>query len=125
MKVGFIACSLNALLIDIGQNFENPKVFTLTGHGVIRRKPVADDGKSLRSIKSSIKSRQSADGSFLGSRQSSILTRTPTSFENLFGDDMSLGQSSKFVPDVPSMSEPLQDIERIVAKPVLTVRRTS
>lgn len=38
--------------IGTGDNLKNPKIFTLTGHGNIRRKPLAEDGKSLRSRKS-------------------------------------------------------------------------
>jgi hypothetical protein len=98
----FLESPLDEILIHIGHNFDNPKVFSLTGHGVIRRKPVADDGKSLRSIKSSIRSRQSVEDSFLGARQSGVLTRTPTSFENKLGDDMSLHQNGEFIPDLPS-----------------------
>lgn len=37
---------------SVGENFNNPKIYTLTGHGNVRRKPLADDGKSLRSRKS-------------------------------------------------------------------------
>lgn len=40
------------LNIDVGDNFKNPKIYTLTGHGNVRRKPLADDGRSLKSHKS-------------------------------------------------------------------------
>jgi hypothetical protein len=105
MKVRFPANVLNDILIHLGENLKNPKVYSLTGSGIIHRKPVADDGKSLRSVKSSIKSRQSGEDSFLEASQSrSALTRTPTSFETKLGDKMSLDQSREFVRDLPSMS---------------------
>ncbi|CAL3967500.1 unnamed protein product [Diplocarpon coronariae] len=75
-------------------NFKNPKIFTLTGHGNIRRKPLADDGKSLRSRRST----DHPEDPFV-ERPSSGLTRTPTSFGNLLNDSSS---GSDFVPDLPS-----------------------
>lgn len=54
MKVSSSLLPLFALLIYLaGDNFKNPKIFNLTGHGKIRRKPLPDDGKSLRLPKAS------------------------------------------------------------------------
>ncbi|KAI6710798.1 hypothetical protein JHW43_006672 [Diplocarpon mali] len=78
----------------LSDNFKNPKIFTLTGHGNIRRKPLADDGKSLRSRRST----DHPEDPFV-ERPSSGLTRTPTSFGNLLNDSSS---GSDFVPDLPS-----------------------
>jgi len=117
MKVRFPTNVLSDILIHSGENLKNPKVYSLTGSGIIHRKPVADDGKSLRSVKSSIKSRQSGEDSSLEAPQSSVLTRTPTSFETKLGDEISLDRSREFVRDLPSMSSAQENIERVVAQP--------
>ncbi|PBP19482.1 hypothetical protein BUE80_DR009736 [Diplocarpon rosae] len=80
--------------VILGDNFKNPKIFTLTGHGNIRRKPLADDGKSLRSRKST----DHPEDPFV-ERSSNGLTRTPTSFGNMLTDS---SNGSDFVPDLPS-----------------------
>lgn len=41
------------LTLSLGDNLKNPKIVGLTGHGKIRRKPLPDGGKSLRSQNSS------------------------------------------------------------------------
>ena len=54
MKVCMLGCSYiwSKLTCALGDNFKNPKIYPLTGHGNVRRKPLTDDGKSLRSRKS-------------------------------------------------------------------------
>jgi hypothetical protein len=56
MKVHILfVCILQSLSLTVmceGINFGNPKIQSLTGHGTIRRKPIADDGRSLMSRKS-------------------------------------------------------------------------
>jgi hypothetical protein len=107
VKVSLLSHLLNDMLIPSGENFNQPKVNKSTSSGIIQRKPVADDGKSLRNVKSSsIRSRQSGEDLFLQGLQSSVMTRTPTSFESKPEDEMSLNQSSEFIPDLPSMSYP-------------------
>ncbi|PVH80623.1 hypothetical protein DL98DRAFT_654570 [Cadophora sp. DSE1049] len=115
LSISAIALTTMELRMNEGDNFKNPKIYTLTGHGNVRRKPLADDGKSLRSRKSTdhpddpfserphskqlsdaIES-SDADPLSLGS-----ITRTPTSFENRLRDDMSYDQGSEFIPDLPS-----------------------
>jgi hypothetical protein len=108
MMVSLLANLLNDMLIPSGENFNQPKVNKPTSSGVVQRKPVADDGKSLRNVKSSVRSRQSGEDSFLRGLQSSVMTRTPTSFESKPEDEMSLDQSHEFIPDLPSMLYPKQ-----------------
>ncbi|CZT44996.1 uncharacterized protein RSE6_05264 [Rhynchosporium secalis] len=86
------------LRMNEGDNFKNPKIFNLTGHGNIRRKPLADDGKSLRSHKSN----DHPDDPFSERPESSSITRTPTRFENRLRDDSSNSQSSEVIPDLPN-----------------------
>ncbi|EKD16558.1 hypothetical protein MBM_05027 [Drepanopeziza brunnea f. sp. 'multigermtubi' MB_m1] len=90
-----VALTTMELRMNEGDNFKNPKIYTLTGHGNVRRKPLADDGKSLRSRKST----ERAEDPF-AERPSSGITRTPTSFENRLNDSP---QGSEFVPDLPSL----------------------
>jgi hypothetical protein len=91
------------LLISMysGDYFKNPKIFSLTGHGNVRRKPIADDSKSLRS-------RKSADDPFSERPHSSGITRTPTSFENRLRDDMSIDQTIEIIPDLPELPSRIQ-----------------
>ncbi|KAL5324515.1 hypothetical protein ACEPPN_009061 [Leptodophora sp. 'Broadleaf-Isolate-01'] len=98
LSASAIALTTMELRMNEGDNFKNPKIYTLTGHGNVRRKPLADDGKSLRSRKST----DHPDDPFSERPHSSSITRTPTSFENRLRDDASYDQGSEFIPDLPS-----------------------
>ncbi|KAK0116651.1 hypothetical protein ONS96_012506 [Cadophora gregata f. sp. sojae] len=98
LSISAIALTTMELRMNEGDNFKNPKIYTLTGHGNVRRKPLADDGKSLRSRKST----DHPDDPFSERPHSSSITRTPTSFENRLRDDMSFDQGSELIPDLPS-----------------------
>ncbi|KAH7407885.1 hypothetical protein BKA64DRAFT_433898 [Cadophora sp. MPI-SDFR-AT-0126] len=98
LSISAIALTTMELRMNEGDNFKNPKIYTLTGHGNVRRKPLADDGKSLRSRKSA----DHTDDPFSERPHSSSITRTPTSFENRLRDDMSYDQGSDFIPNLPS-----------------------
>lgn len=78
---------------------KNPKVYSLTGHGIIRRKKLADDGKSLRSQKSF------SDDPFAERPSSSPINRTPTSFETRLKEDISINQTQEIIPDLPSRAQ--------------------
>ena len=80
----------------LGDNFKNPKVFNLTGHGIVPRKPVADDGRSIRSRKSN-----STDPSSERPGSSGV-TRTPTNLELSLNDDMSIDPNHEIIPDLPT-----------------------
>ncbi|KAG4436417.1 hypothetical protein IFR05_008110 [Cadophora sp. M221] len=97
LSASAIALTTMELRMNEGDNFKNPKIYTLTGHGNVRRKPLADDGKSLRSRKST----DHPDDPFSERPHSSSITRTPTSFENRLRDDASYDQGSEFIPDLP------------------------
>lgn len=77
-----------------GSNFTNSKVQSITGHGTIKRKPLAEDGKSL-------KSHQSSDDPFSDDPHSSSIARTPTSFENRLKRESSSDRTHEFVPPFP------------------------
>lgn len=84
-----------ALTWGLGENFTNAKVFKLTGHGKVKRKPVADDGKSLRS-------RKSDEDPFSEQPHPEGLTRVPTNFETRLRDDMSIDESRESSQDLPT-----------------------
>lgn len=77
---------------------KNPKIYSLTGHSNVRRKQVADDGKSLRSRKSV------SDDPFSERPDSSSMSRTATRFENRLYDDMSIDHATELISDLPSQS---------------------
>jgi hypothetical protein len=81
-----------------GDNLKNPKIFSLTGHGKVLRKQVAEDGKSLRSRKSF------SEDPFSSRPGSSGITRTPTSFENRLNEEMSIDQETELIPDLPNQN---------------------
>lgn len=80
----------NILTCSLGDNLKNPKISKLTGHGKVQRKPVADDGKSLRS-------RKSSDDPFADELNSSGFIRTPTKF-----DARLRSSSTPTVPPLPT-----------------------
>ena len=82
-------------LLCLGDNLKNPKVATLTGHGYVSRKPVADDGRSIRSRKSN------HTDAFSELPESSGITRVPTNFESSLKDDISNDPGDEFIPGLP------------------------
>lgn len=80
----------------LGDNFKNPKVFHLTGHGNVPRKPVADDGRSIRSRKSN------STDPFSERPGSSGIIRPPTNLELSLNDNMFIDPNSEIIPDLPS-----------------------
>ena len=74
------------------------KIYSLTGHGQIRRKQVAEDGKSLRSRKSF------SEDPFASRPGSSGITRTPTSLETRLKEEMTLDENAEHIPDLPSQN---------------------
>ena len=91
------------LLISMyqGDNFKNPKIFSLIGHGNVRRKPIADDGKSFRGQKSE-------DDPFSQRPHSSGITRTPTGFGSRRRGGMSIDQTTEIIPDLPELPSRIQ-----------------
>ncbi|CAG8982369.1 hypothetical protein HYALB_00007491 [Hymenoscyphus albidus] len=86
--------------LNEGENLKNHhKLKKITGHGTIERKPVADDGKSLRSRQSHDRDDPFSENPSHGQR------RLVTSFENRLKSDvaMSGGQSNETIPDVPKI----------------------
>jgi hypothetical protein len=77
--------------LSIGDKFKTTNVFHLTGHGNVRRKPLPDDGRSLRSRKST------SDDPFSDPPQFDEKTRRPTEFEQRLQEDLSIP-----FPDLPS-----------------------
>ena len=74
------------------------KIYSLTGHGQVRRKQVAEDGKSLRSRKSF------SEDPFASRPGSSGKTRTPTSLETRLNEEMTLDEKAEHIPDLPSQN---------------------
>ncbi|CAG8957463.1 hypothetical protein HYFRA_00011444 [Hymenoscyphus fraxineus] len=86
--------------LNEGENLKNHhKLKKITGHGTIERKPVADDGKSLRSRQSHDRDDPFSESPPRGQR------RLVTSFENRLKPDvpMSGGQSNETIPEVPKI----------------------
>jgi hypothetical protein len=87
----------------IGDKYKTTNVFHLTGHGNVRRKPLPDDGRSLRSRKST------SDDPFSDPPQFDEKTRRPTDFEQRLQEDLSIPfpdlLSSAFSPKEESSGE--------------------
>jgi hypothetical protein len=79
----------------VGNNLQNLKISKMMGHGNVPRKPLADDGKSLRS-------RKSDDDPFSERPFSRSTTRKPVGSQSRLRDDMSLDESSDDSPALPS-----------------------
>lgn len=92
-----------------GDNLKKQKIYNLTGHGIIERKQVAEDGRSLRS-------RQSAsDDPFSERPNSSRYTRTPTSFETRLTEDMSIDPPER-IPDLPTREHQADELPCSLSK---------
>lgn len=83
------------MLIDVGKPLMAPQVHKFSKSGGIKRKPVADGGKSLKHA--NIK--QTGEDAFLDGPRSSSSARTSISFENQMKDDMDLDEDTEFVPE--------------------------
>lgn len=88
-------------LIREGINFGNRKIQSLTGHGIIRRKPIADDGKPLLS-------RKPVDGPSKEDVRDSG-TRAMYNFDNRRKSNLSFDQSTEYLPPLPSRSHRVRE----------------
>lgn len=95
----------------VGDNFKKPKIHNLTGHGNVPRKPLADDGKSLRS-------RKSVDDPFSEQAHLKSASPVPASFEARLKDDMSIDESRENTPDLPNQAGTPE-------RPAMNFRRSS
>lgn len=82
----------------------NPKIQSLTGHGTIRRKPIADDGRSLRSQKSV--------EVFTIENIRAIGARALTSFDSRRQSNVSFDRSIDIISSLPGRSHRFQDEPR-------------
>ncbi|RDW60939.1 hypothetical protein BP6252_12322 [Coleophoma cylindrospora] len=89
--------------LNEGDNLEREKIKSLTGHGNVRRKPVANGGRSLRSMKSEPN---------LGSRSKdpSVSKDTPSGQSRNRNLDRAIGSAEDVppIPRIPSMYRKVQ-----------------
>ena len=108
MKVHILfVCILQSLLLTVmgeGINFGNPKIQSLTGHGTIRRKPIADDGRSLINQKS-VEILSIEDVRTTGAR-------ALTSFDNRRQSNFSFDRSADVFSSLPGRPQRFKDESR-------------